>query len=278
MILQAFFMKKFLEIQIEINSSEESEILVAQLSENKYYAFEEEENWLCAYVIQEDFDEKKLKEILPEGTRFTRRIIEEENWNQQWESEVKPVVVKGFVAIRPSFHKAVENVKHDLIITPKMSFGTGHHATTFLMIEMMESIDFNNKTVIDFGTGTGVLAILAEKCGASEIIALDNHDWSIENAQENIVANNCERIILQKKEDLSGIKPVDIVLSNINLNVIKDASKLLSSTVKKAGLLLVSGFFISDEFEIENVFHNAGFFKIKSAHLGDWVSVLLEKI
>ena len=130
----------------------------------------------------------------------------------------EPVVINNFVAIRPSFHIAINNVTHDLIITPKMSFGTGHHATTHLMIELMEIIDFKNKTVVDFGTGTGVLAILAEKCGASKIVGVDYDEWSIRNANENVEANDCHKIILMTTKNLSGIDVADIVLANINLN------------------------------------------------------------
>ncbi len=270
-------MKKFFKIQIEINSSEESDILIAHLSENNYYAFEEENNWLNAYVTEEDFDEQKLKEIFHGKTGFTKNIIEEENWNQQWESGLQPVVINNFVAIRPSFHEAINNVTHDLIITPKMSFGTGHHATTHLMIELMEMIDFTNKTIVDFGTGTGVLAILAEKCGASKMVGVDYDEWSIKNAQENVEANNCQKIILKQQGNLLGIDVADIVLANINLNVLKNEAVLISSITKTGSLLLVSGFLISDETEMKSIFEEKGFVKIKSKQLGDWTAILFEK-
>ena len=270
-------MKKFFKIQIEINSLEESEILIAQLSENNYYAFEEENNLMNAYVTEEDFDEKKLKEILTQGTGFTKIIIEEENWNQQWESGVQPVIINNFVAIRPSFHEAINNIRHDLIITPKMSFGTGHHATTHLMIELMEMIDFTNKAVVDFGTGTGVLAILAEKCGASKMVGVDYDEWSIKNAQENVEANNCQKIILKQQSNLSGIDLADIVLANINLNVLKNEAVSITSITKRGSILLISGFLTKDETEMKSIFEEKGFVKIKSKQLGDWLAILFEK-
>lgn len=182
---------------------------------------------------------------MPDNTTFIKNIIEEENWNQQWEKQLDPVIVNNFAGIRPSFHEPLKNVKHELVITPKMSFGTGHHATTFLMIELMEQLDFKDKIVVDFGTGTGVLSILAEKCGASKIIALENDEWSINNAKENVEYNHCHRIIIRQQDDLSGINPVDILLANINLNVLKNNSHGIGLTLKKDGFLLASGFLLN---------------------------------
>ncbi len=145
-------MKRYFKIEIETNSDEEAEMLIAELSDIHFYAFEHENDLLNAYINEEDFDEKKLKEILPADFIFSTNIIEEENWNEQWEKSIEPVVINNFAAVRPSFSKPINNVNFDLVVTPKMSFGTGHHATTFLMIELMEPLDFQNKSVLDFGT------------------------------------------------------------------------------------------------------------------------------
>lgn len=270
-------MKLFLKIQIRTASAEESQILIAKLSEINFYAFEEENNLLNAYVNEEDFDEEKLKEILPLQTVFTKEIIKEENWNQKWESQIKPVIINNFVAIRPSFSPPIKNVKHDLIITPKMSFGTGHHPTTHLMVELMQSIDFKNKTVVDVGTGTGVLAILAEKCGASNIIAIDYDEWSIQNALENIKANNCHHVKLRQQDNLSGIKEADIILANINLNVIEELANSIVSIVKTGTILLVSGFLDKDGKAMKNIFKAKSFVKLKSKKQSDWLAILFEK-
>ncbi len=250
---------------------------MAELSEINYYAFEEENNFLHAYVSEKDFDEDKLKNILHSGTVYEKHVIEEQNWNQQWESQLQPVIVAGFVGIRPSFHDRIENVKHDLVITPKMSFGTGHHDTTVLMIEMMESINFRDKMVVDFGTGTGVLAILSEKCGASQVTAIDMDDWSIANTRENVATNNCLRVNLKQQSDLSGIEPADIFLANINLNVLKNNAAAISLILKKGSFLLVSGFLAGDEREMQNTFEEMSFVNFKSRHRGDWVAILFEK-
>jgi len=156
-------MKNFIKIEIETTSSQDSEILIAELSENNFYAFEQNDNCLIAYIKEEDFDKAKLNMFMPQNATYKYSIIKERNWNADWESQFQPVIINNFAGIRASFHKPLEGVMHEIIITPKMSFGTGHHATTFLMIELMQAIDFRNKKVLDFGTGTGILAILAEK-------------------------------------------------------------------------------------------------------------------
>lgn len=270
-------MKKYFEIIIETNSSEESEMLIAELSEIKFYAFEQQEDSLKAFIEEKDFDEGKLKKVLPARKVFTKNIIEEENWNEQWESSIQPVIIDNLVAIRPSFHGPVKNVKYDLIITPKMSFGTGHHDTTCLIIKLMEQINFENKTVIDFGTGTGVLAILAEKMGASEIIAIDYDEWSIRNAFENIEANNCKNILVEQKSDLKGLKPVDIILANINLNVLINAASAISALLNSESFLLTSGFLLRDEVEIQNIFGSKSVVKKQVEQSNGWLSVLFQK-
>lgn len=270
-------MEKYFKISIKTPSTEVAEIMIAELSEIKFYAFEQIENLLLAYINAADFDEKKLEELLGEGIFFTKEIIEKENWNQIWESSIKPVIVHDFAAIRPSFHEPIKNVKHDLIITPKMSFGTGHHVTTFLMIEMMEEINFGNKTVIDFGTGTGVLAILAEKCGAEEITAIDYDEWSINNAHENIFANDCKSISIENRNDLSDLGPVDIILANINLDVITNAATSLSLLLKSCSLLLASGFLLKDEMAIQNIMEEKNVFIKRIKKKGDWLAILFQK-
>ena len=270
-------MKRYLEIEFTSYSPEICEILIAELSEINFYAFEQEENSLKAFIEEKDFDEKRLKRILPLDQSFTKKIIEEENWNEKWEKGIQPVIIDDLVAIRPSFHEPVKNVKYDLIITPKMSFGTGHHSTTILMIKMMERINFQNKTVLDFGAGTGVLAILAEKMGATEILAIDYDEWSIRNTIENIKANNCDKILVEQKSDLRGISPVDIILANINLNVLTNAASAISSLLKSGSLLLTSGFLLKDELEMQNIFASKSVVKIQVEQDNGWLSLLFQK-
>src|SRR5205085_7037613 len=139
---------------------------------------------------------------------------------EEWEKNFERVIIDDFVAIRAPFHKPIQKVTHEIVITPKMSFGTGHHATTFMMIQQMQDVDFKNKKVLDFGTGTGILAILAEKLGATKITAIDNDEWSISNANENIKTNNCRNIQLLLSDSPMLSQKFDVILANINKSVI----------------------------------------------------------
>jgi len=270
-------MKNFIKIEIETTSSQDSEILIAELSENNFYAFEQNDNCLIAYIKEEDFDKAKLNMFMPQNATYKYSIIKERNWNADWESQFQPVIINNFAGIRASFHKPLEGVMHEIIITPKMSFGTGHHATTFLMIELMQAIDFRNKRVLDFGTGTGILAILAEKLGAASVLAVDYDEWSINNATENISANNCKRIITEQKNNIQGGSGVDIILANINLSVLEENAKQMSTLLSKDSVLLVSGILSKDENSIVSVFEKNGFVKKQSAQREDWIALLFGK-
>ncbi|MEO6844607.1 MAG: 50S ribosomal protein L11 methyltransferase [Ginsengibacter sp.] len=271
-------MKKYFKIKIETASVEEGELLVATLSDIQYYAFEQEGTALNAYIREEDFSEELLKDILPGNAIFIKEIIEEQNWNHQWEQSIKPIIVNNFAGIHPIFQQPIKNVKHDIIITPKMSFGTGHHATTFLMVEMMEMIDFAGKEVLDFGTGTGLLAILAEKCGAAKILAIDNDEWSINNAIENTAANNCKNIFIELSDVLSDVQPMDVILANINLNVLNKFSLDLSKILKPGSFLLASGFLLKDVKEMQNIFEEKNVVIKYLKQRGEWMVILFQKV
>lgn len=270
-------MANFLKIEIETNTSEQADILIADLSEINFYAFEQEGNTLIAYIKEVDFDEGQFEFVLGIPLGYKKTIVKEENWNQEWERGFKPVIITDFAAIRAAFQEPVKNVKHELIITPKMSFGTGHHATTFLMVELMETINFKNKTVVDFGTGTGVLAILAEKLGASKVMAVDYDEWSIANTIENIQANDCKNISVEKRDNLSGMEEVDILIANINLNILTEASASISNLLKKGSLLLTSGFLLQDEEAMEKTFAEKKLVKTSVFKKDGWLAILYEK-
>lgn len=270
-------MKNFIKIKIESVSLHAGEILMAELSENNFYAFEQDENILFAYIEEKDFNENHFKKLLPANTIYTYSIIEDKNWNEEWENNLQPVVINNFVAIRAAFHKPIKNVKHEIIITPKMSFGTGHHPTTFLMIDLMQKINFKNKSVLDFGTGTGVLAILAKKQGAASVVAIDQDEWSIENALENIKANNCNNIIVKQQNNITGISFVDIILANINLNVLKENAKDFSMLLRSGTFLIASGILSENETEIISVFVKNDFIKKKLSQKNKWLALLFQK-
>lgn len=267
-------MSKYIQISFQQITSEQSDVLVAQLSSIGFEGFQEEENSLKAFIPSADFDEGLLREITSDkNISYTKSTIEETNWNAVWESNFDPVVVEDFVAIRADFHEPIKGVEHEIMITPKMSFGTGHHATTYMMIQQMREIDFKDKIVFDFGTGTGVLAILAEKLGASTVFAVDNDEWSITNTTENLEKNNCTKVDLQKAHDAGTGKHYDIILANINKNVILDNMSNLSQQLLSDGVLLLSGLLVEDETDIVNA---AGKFQLKllkKTERNNWIAL-----
>lgn len=257
---------------------EQKEILIAQLADAGYEGFEEADNSLDAFINKKDFDKKLLKEIsFKYQTPFTSEKIVETNWNKIWESNFEPVIVEDYVAVRADFHNPITNTKFEIVITPKMSFGTGHHATTYMMIELMKDTDFTNKSVLDFGTGTGILAILAEKNGAEKVYAIDNDDWSIENAKENFQKNNCKQIRLEKASDASSTLKFDIILANINKNVILENFEVLRDELKADGTLLLSGLLETDRDEILDKAKELNLKEKKCLIRNNWIAIQLSK-
>ena len=233
---------------------EQKEILIAQLADAGYEGFEEKETSLDAFIKSKSFDTIILKEIsFKYQTPYTKEKIAETNWNEVWESNFEPVIVNDYVAIRADFHKPITNTKFEIVITPKMSFGTGHHATTYVMIELMKEINLHGRSVLDFGSGTGILAILAEKEGAKNIDAIDNDDWSIANAAENFEKNNCTKINLRKASNAASDIRFDVILANINKNVIIENLALLSKQLNKGGQVLLSGLLKDDRDELLSI-------------------------
>ena len=270
----------YLQFDFETESADQSERLIALLSEQDFEGFEEAPDHLKAFIAEDKFNEQAFEETINSFTAiaYSRSIVENINWNAAWENSYEPVVVGDFVAVRASFHEPMRNVAHEIIITPKMSFGTGHHTTTWLMMDQMKGISFDNKTVLDFGTGTGVLAILAEKLSAAKITAIDNDEWSIENAMENITANNCNKIVIEKAETIPAGKQYDIILANINLNVILSNLAAIAKAAKPGAQLLFSGFLKDDESTMLAAFAENGFTLANTAERGDWTCIHATKV
>lgn len=263
-------------IQISIEGNEEQqEILISQLSDFGADGFEQTDNYLIAYFNENVFKSYEVNELLKEHV-YTTKTIEEKNWNEEWEHNFQPVVVEDFCAIRAEFHEPIKKVEHEIIITPKMSFGTGHHATTYMMIEQMKDIDFNSKTVFDFGTGTGILSILAEKLGALKIEAIDVDDWSITNARENIERNNCTKISVNLSSQIPE-KSYDIILANINRNVILNYLPQLCNNLNHNCHLLLSGLLTSDEKGIVEACTKQNLRFVKRIERNKWISLLFIK-
>jgi ribosomal protein L11 methyltransferase len=267
----------YIQVQVNDTDNEKNELLIALLANAGFESFEETDTILKAFIKENEFDQTALDEVInPLNLTYTSSVIPQQNWNAQWESSFEPILVNDFVAIRAAFHQPIKDVKHEIIITPKMSFGTGHHATTYMMIEQMEDLDFTGKTVVDFGTGTAVLAILAEKMGAVAINAIDYDEWSIENAIENAAANNCTKIKLIQAETLVTNNKYDIILANINLNVIMNNLVAIQSVSKKDSFILLSGFIKADEAVMLKALTATSIHPLKTIQKGEWICMLTQ--
>lgn len=250
-------MSDYIQVEFENLRNEQKEIVIALLTEMNYEGFEEVDDVLRAFIPSDIYDERKLRAFEKDRKlSFVVSRIENKNWNAHWETNFQPVIINHsmnkapWVAIRADFHQPIKDAKHEIIITPKMSFGTGHHATTSMMIRMMAELDFSEKTVLDFGTGTGILAILSAKLGASRVIAIDNDDQSIRNASENFDSNGCLEIQLLEASTANVDIKFDIILANIVKGVILDNLTAFTKEMVNGGVILLSGLLADDEPEI----------------------------
>ncbi|MEJ7912906.1 MAG: 50S ribosomal protein L11 methyltransferase [Chitinophagaceae bacterium] len=261
-------MNRYIEISVTASESEQEQ-LIGMLSVLNPTGFEQTDGVLLTYFKEAQFHMQEILDAM-RGFVFTTRILEDQNWNEEWEKNFEPVLVGLFCGIRADFHKPIPNVKHEIIITPKMSFGTGHHDTTYMMVEQMNELNFNNKTVFDFGTGTGILAILACKLGARLIVASDNDEWSISNAAENLEKNGCDTIKLIESSSLPG-DMYNIILANISKNVIMQNLSGLKTRLHQNGQLLLSGFLSEDEYDIVQDCAELGLVLEDCRHRGNWI-------
>ncbi|HTR29645.1 MAG TPA: 50S ribosomal protein L11 methyltransferase [Puia sp.] len=267
-----------LRISIAVTDPAQQEILIAFLSELGYEGFEQEEDVLQAYLPESGFDAAALAATLqPYHLAFTTAPVPEKNWNEEWERNFTPVQIDRFCAIRAHFHPPIPGVTHELIITPKMSFGTGHHATTYTVLRAMEHLGFEGKTVLDFGTGTGVLAILAEKLGAARIEAIDIDDWSIRNANENIAENHCIKVTAKKLDAIPPGEQFDIILANINKHVLLAQMARMAQQLKLEGVILMSGLVDKDFEEIDNQAKLTNLFVAERTSKDGWICLKMEK-
>jgi ribosomal protein L11 methyltransferase len=259
------------------SDQEKTAILTALLMDSGFEGVEEREEATVASVPSDIFDEDEVRSIFNQfEVAYQVDAVAQQNWNARWEESFEPVLVDDFAVVRAEFHAPVPGVKYDIIVTPKMSFGTGHHATTFMMLQAMKDLAFEGSSVIDFGTGTGVLAILAEKMGASEVWAIDNDQWSINNARENIEANNCTNIHLLLADQMSTEKKASIILANINLNVIKANLSNMKASCDKHARVLISGFLAEDEAQMNEILTAANFHIVKNIYKNNWMAMLIK--
>lgn len=263
-----------IQITIPTINSEQQDILIALLDNIGYSGFEQTTNSLLAYIAEENFNESELNQILqPLLLPYHKETIAPQNWNALWESNFEPVIIDNFVSIRAAFHQPITTTQHQIVITPKMSFGTGHHATTYTVMQLMQHINFNNTSVLDFGTGTGILAILAEKLGATHIVAIDNDDWCIENATENIANNNCSKIEIIKADTATIHQTFNIVIANINKNIIQENFDALHNCCQANTTVLLSGLLQTDENDILQLTATKNWKHTATLHKNNWIAM-----
>ena len=258
---------------------EQTDLLIAQLSVAGYEGFEEQPDTLIAYIPERDFDEAGLQSVLQAyGITYIKEIILPVNWNALWESNFEPVQVDDFCGIRAAFHAPFNPPPlYEIVITPKMSFGTGHHATTSSMIKLMQGLDFDGKRVFDFGTGTGILAILAEMMGAATADAIDYDEWAVNNALENVDANHTGKVKVWQADSLHAITgKYDILLANINCNILLQFMGDMRSLLQSGGKLLLSGILTSDEEKITVAATSQGFVPAKKVEKDNWLALQFE--
>ena len=293
---------EYIQIAFDFSNQDQFDMLVAELSELGFEGFNEEElqdgqndgvdlsnglgigaghckTFMIKDIYEADQVQNELDIIFNKYyLTYSKSVIKEENWNAIWESNFDPVRVGDFVGIRAHFHPDFEPaVTHDIKITPKMSFGTGHHPTTFSVMQLMQNIDFNEKTVYDFGTGTGILAILAEKLGANKVLAVDNDEWCIANALEN-VQNNASRVItIEKVASALQKDQYDIVLANVNRHIIEANMDELTQIGKLGGILVLSGLLMEDQSDMIELAFTKGWRFQLAQPLNGWVSLLFNR-
>ena len=255
-----------------------SDILIAELGEVQFESFVETEDGVQAYIKKEDWypnilDDLQILSNPLFSIDYDYSEIEQENWNATWESNFNPIQVGDQCVVRAPFHDKPK-VDYDIIIEPKMSFGTGHHETTHMMLQHILDHDFNGKSVLDMGSGTGVLAILAAMKGAKDIDAIDIDNWCYLNAKENVERNNCSHInVYEGTADLLVDQKYDIIIANINRNILLEDIPSYVKCLNKGGMLFLSGFYKEDIPQISERCEEVGLKFEKNLEKNNWVAV-----
>ncbi len=270
--------RTYVRVTISPVDAESSGMLVALLSELGYQGFEEGGDSLQAFIESSEFKEDELRPLVEmSAASYSLSTEEERNWNAIWESSFEPVIIPGFVAVRADFHAPVAYVQHEILITPKMSFGTGHHATTAMMLRYLLEVNPAGKDVFDFGCGTGVLAILAARMGAKKVLATDHDPICVENTSENCMENGVEQVEVSMQDIGDVHASYDLILANINLNILKAHMTDLYKRLRPSGELLLSGILQQDQEAIRTAAIAAGFELVSSKTEEEWLAMQLRK-
>ncbi len=272
-------MDTYIELSLQIDP-DFAEIMMAELAELGFESFVETDEGLEAYIQEDVFNDSDIKRML-EGyaertaISYSFKQIAKQNWNEEWEKNFQPISIGNDIYVRADFHKAQPDYLYEIIITPKMSFGTGHHETTSMVMEHQLMIPHQNKKVLDVGTGTGILAILASKLGATHISAFDIDEWSVENTIENVALNNASNISVRLGtiEDEPQEK-YEIVLANINRNILLQQIPVYATFMAVGASLVISGFYEADIADIQAVAESVGLKKVTQLSKNHWASVV----
>jgi ribosomal protein L11 methyltransferase len=274
----------YIEVIVKSSVPDALEILTAAFAEIEFESFDVEGNTLKAYIPEANFDKKILDETCAHyqglfSFEYSIRKVPYQNWNAIWESNFQPITVGSKLRVRAVFHNNDPSYPLEIVIQPKMSFGTGHHATTWLVMNTMLDINFSGKKILDFGTGTGILAVLSNKLGASNVWAVDNDPQCTENALENFQLNHCEEIMLATGDIHAFDGNIyDIIIGNITRNVIVEFLEDISLKLQTSGLFIASGFYEEDLSILQNKAREFNLQFINSNRKDKWCMSVFQKI
>ena len=259
------------------------DVLIAELSGLAYDGFLETDQGFETYCETEGFDETSLQQVMKKyrsqaAVSYTLQTLEKQNWNEDWEKNFEPIFVEDQCVVRASFHAAEPSYPYEIVINPKMSFGTGHHATTYLMLLRQLKINQQQRRVMDAGCGTGILSIMAIKRGASYVLAFDIDEWAVNNSRENIALNQCDVELFQGSiVDVGDREPFDIILANINRNVLLEEIPRYVQHLSERGQLLLSGFYEEDVPAIAQVATSQRLTQLDQEVRDEWTCLLFQK-
>ena len=261
-----YILMQYIELRVSVHPKDPwSDMIMTELADIGFDSFEENESGFMAYIPENLYLKDLPERIVDHYSKKARIVLREkilpaQNWNEEWEKNFQPVEIANKLYIRAEFHPEKKGFEHQIIIQPKMSFGTGHHETTYLVSELLLDMDLKNKKVLDMGTGTGLLAILAMKLGAKSVKAVDIDEWSVTNSQENVERNGFSNIEVVQGgiETITG-NHFDTVIANINRNVLLDMAQGFAQVLPSGGEIILSGFYIDDYLLILDGFGKNGF-------------------